>query len=112
MRNGSEASDAETQTSAGHPLSNPTASSVRRHIHRPRCFDSSKHAAHVAPYSFLRLTYIVRSAVQALPSNALEGLRGDRKGQYSIRINMQWRICFDWLARQSGPSNVEIVDCH
>ena len=32
----------------------------------------------------------------ALPSNALEGLKGDRKGQYSIRINMQWRICFEW----------------
>ncbi|HVE49007.1 MAG TPA: type II toxin-antitoxin system RelE/ParE family toxin [Casimicrobiaceae bacterium] len=39
----------------------------------------------------------------ALPSNALEGLKGDRKGQYSIRINMQWRICFQWPAGQSGP---------
>ncbi len=50
--------------------------------------------------------------LQALPSNALEGLRGDRKGQYSIRINMQWRICFEWPDGQSGPSNVEIVDYH
>jgi proteic killer suppression protein len=50
--------------------------------------------------------------LQALPSNALEGLRGDRKGQYSIRINMQWRICFEWPDGQSGPSNVEIVDDH
>jgi proteic killer suppression protein len=50
--------------------------------------------------------------LQALPSNALEGLKGDRKGQYSIRINMQWRICFEWPDGQSGPSNVEIVDDH
>ena len=50
--------------------------------------------------------------LQALPSNALEGMKGDRKGQYSIRINWQWRICFEWPAGQSRPSNVEIVDCH
>jgi proteic killer suppression protein len=48
----------------------------------------------------------------ALPSNALEGLKGDRKGQCSIRINMQWRICFEWPDGQSGPSKVEIVDYH
>ena len=50
--------------------------------------------------------------LQALPSNALEGLTGDRKDQYSIRINLQWRICFEWPDGQSGPSNVEIVDYH
>jgi len=50
--------------------------------------------------------------LQALPSNALEGMKGDRKGQYSIRINMQWRICFEWPEGQSGPSTVEIVDYH
>lgn len=50
--------------------------------------------------------------LRGLPSNALEALRGDRKGQYSIRINMQWRICFKWPEGQSGPSNVEIVDYH
>jgi toxin HigB-1 len=50
--------------------------------------------------------------LQALPSNALEGLKGDRKGQYSIRINMQWRICFEWPDGQTGPSNVEIMDYH
>lgn len=50
--------------------------------------------------------------LQALPSNALEAMKGDRKGQYSIRINMQWRICFEWPGGQSGPSNVEIVDYH
>lgn len=46
------------------------------------------------------------------PGNRLEALRGDRKGQWSIRINDQWRICFHWSANQGGPSNVEIVDYH
>jgi proteic killer suppression protein len=48
----------------------------------------------------------------ALPGNRLEALKGDRKGQYSIRINDQWRICFDWPAGERGPGNVEIVDYH
>lgn len=48
----------------------------------------------------------------ALPGNRFEALRGDRKGQYSIRINDQWRICFGWPDRSPGPSNVEIVDYH
>lgn len=50
--------------------------------------------------------------LRALPGNRLESLKGDRAGQYSIRINQQWRICFEWLAEQTGPSNVEIVDYH
>ncbi len=48
----------------------------------------------------------------ALPGNRFEALSGDRKGQYSIRINDQWRICFEWAEGDSGPSNVEIVDYH
>jgi toxin HigB-1 len=47
-----------------------------------------------------------------LPSNRLERLKGDRAGQYSIRINGQWRICFEWPVDAAGPSNVEIVDYH
>jgi len=47
-----------------------------------------------------------------LPGNRLEALKGDRKGQYSIRINDQWRICFEWPKGASGPVNVEIVDYH
>ena len=43
-------------------------------------------------------------------SNQLEALKGDRKGQYSIRINKQWRICFKW--KDSHASDVEIVDYH
>ena len=45
-----------------------------------------------------------------LPSNHLEKLAGKRKGQYSIRINIQWRICFEW--RKGDAYNVEIVDYH
>jgi proteic killer suppression protein len=47
-----------------------------------------------------------------LPGNRLETLRGDRRGQYSIRINDQWRICFEWPKGSPGPVNVEIVDYH
>jgi toxin HigB-1 len=47
-----------------------------------------------------------------LPGNRLEALKGDRQGQYSIRINDQWRICFEWPKGSPGPVNVEIVDYH
>ena len=47
-----------------------------------------------------------------LPSNRLEGLKADRAGQSSIRINTQWQICFEWPQGAAGPSNVEIVDYH
>jgi proteic killer suppression protein len=48
----------------------------------------------------------------ALNSNRLEALKGDRNGQYSIRINDQWRICFEWPGDAPGPMRVEIVDYH
>jgi proteic killer suppression protein len=47
-----------------------------------------------------------------LPSNRLEALSGSSKGQYSIRINSQWRLCFEWPQGADGPENVEIVDYH
>jgi proteic killer suppression protein len=50
--------------------------------------------------------------LSALPGNRFEALKGDRKGQYSIRINDQWRICFEWPEKSPGPTNVEIVDYH
>ena len=50
--------------------------------------------------------------IAALPGNRLETLKGNRKGQYSIRINDQWRICFEWPHASRGPTNVEIVDYH
>jgi proteic killer suppression protein len=48
----------------------------------------------------------------AFAGNRLEALKGDRAGQYSIRINDQWRICFEWPQGAAGPSQVEIVDYH
>jgi proteic killer suppression protein len=48
--------------------------------------------------------------LRAPPGNRLEALAGDRKGQHSIRINDQWRICFRWL--DDNAHNVEIVDYH
>ena len=44
------------------------------------------------------------------PGNRLEALSDDRKGQHSIRVNKQWRVCFVWS--DQGPANVEIVDYH
>jgi toxin HigB-1 len=51
-----------------------------------------------------------RDFLRSPPGNRLEALKGDRKGQYSIRINDQWRICFVWT--DVGPKDIEIVDYH
>ncbi len=48
--------------------------------------------------------------LRCLPSNRFEALKGKRKGQYSIRINQQWRICFTWM--KGEPHQVEIIDYH
>ena len=50
------------------------------------------------------------SDLAVLPGNRFEALKGSRKGQYSIRVNDQWRVCFEWPERSPGPANVEIVD--
>ncbi|MFL9922574.1 type II toxin-antitoxin system RelE/ParE family toxin [Paraburkholderia fungorum] len=50
------------------------------------------------------------NSLRSPPGNRLEALRGDRAGQYSIRINDQWRVCFVWT--DDGPAQVEIVDYH
>ena len=50
------------------------------------------------------------ASLRVPPSNQLEALRGDRKGQHSIRINDQWRLCFQW--HSDGAYQVEIVDYH
>jgi proteic killer suppression protein len=47
-----------------------------------------------------------------LPRNRLEALKGALRGQYSIRINDQWRICFEWPKGTPGPINVQIIDYH
>jgi proteic killer suppression protein len=53
-----------------------------------------------------------REGLMQLPSNRFQALGGDRKGQYSIRINDQWRICFEWPDDHPKPFNIEIVDYH
>ena len=61
-----------------------------------------------------RLTYLNAAGtlqdLRELRSNRFEALRGDRKGQYSIRVNLQWRLCFRW--ESDGPEDVEVVDYH
>lgn len=47
-----------------------------------------------------------------LPSNRFEALGGKRKGQFSIRINERWRICFEWPKGTDKPTHIEIVDYH
>ena len=53
---------------------------------------------------------VVLDDLRAPPGNRLEALRGNRRGQYSVRINQQYRVCYRWGS--SGPSDVEIVDYH
>ena len=53
-----------------------------------------------------------REDLMALPSNRFEALVGDRHGQYSIRINQQWRICFAWPPGEPAPYTIEITDYH
>jgi proteic killer suppression protein len=53
---------------------------------------------------------VVISDLRAIPGNRLEALGGDRAGQYSIRVNDQWRICFHWV--EPDAVQVEIVDYH
>lgn len=50
--------------------------------------------------------------LRLLPSNHFESLLGDRKGQFSIRINMQWRLCFEWSDSENRAFNIEVVDYH
>jgi len=50
--------------------------------------------------------------LRAIRGNRLEALKGDRLGQYSIRINDQYRICFEWPEEAKRPFNIEIVDYH
>ena len=55
---------------------------------------------------------LMLSDLAVLPGNRFEALKGSRKGQYSIRVNDQWRVCFEWPERSPGPANVETVDYH
>lgn len=62
----------------------------------------------------LSILNVARSldTLRALPSNRLKALGGERRGQYAIWVNQQWRICFSWPASSPGPIDVEIVDYH
>jgi toxin HigB-1 len=53
-----------------------------------------------------------RDDLRLLPSNHFEALIGDRRGQFSIRINKQWRLCFEWSESENRPFNIEVVDYH
>jgi toxin HigB-1 len=65
----------------------------------------------VARRKLLQLELAVRLGdLRVPPGNRLEALKGDRAGQYSIRVNDQWRVCFRWT--EGGAEDVEIVDYH
>ena len=69
------------------------------------------HVATIARRKLRQLEIASRIEDLRIPSgNRLEALKGDRAGQYSIRINNQWRVCFRWT--QAGAEDVEIVDYH
>jgi proteic killer suppression protein len=74
----------------------------------------SRRFANIKEVAERRLTQLAAAMtlefLKSPPGNHLEALLGDRQGQCSIRINLQWRICFVWTA--DGPSDVEIVDYH
>ena len=76
---------------------------------RPKGFDTK-----LARIALRKLTMLDAaeslSDLRVPPGNRLERLAGERKGQHSIRINAQWRICFRWT--KAGPERVEIVDYH
>ncbi|MBC7625395.1 MAG: type II toxin-antitoxin system RelE/ParE family toxin [Aeromicrobium sp.] len=76
---------------------------------RVKAFDGIHHKAEI---KLDQLDAATNLGDLALPGNRLESLKGDRKGQYSIRINDQWRVCFEWPDKSPGPTNVEIVDYH
>jgi proteic killer suppression protein len=67
---------------------------------------------HQRAYTKLRMLHNSASLIELRipPSNCLEKLVGDRDGQYSIRVNKQWRICFKWI--EGDACDVEIVDYH
>ena len=55
---------------------------------------------------------VSRNDLMRLPSNRFEALGGGRQGQFSIRINQQWRVCFEWPDDHEGPFHIEITDYH
>lgn len=91
-------------------------------IHSFLCADTKAIYEGSSPKRFRNIENVAQRKLQMLddavelkdlkspPGNRLEALSGNRVGQYSIRINAQWRVCFVWS--DNGPMNVEIVDYH
>jgi proteic killer suppression protein len=77
---------------------------------RVKAFEPFRHQAENRLFRLETAVSLVELA--ALRGNRLEKLKGERKGQWSMRINDQWRICFQWPSGALGPSDVEIVDYH
>ena len=87
-----------------------------------KCSDTESLSKGVRARRFVNITVVARRKLRQLeiaarvddlrvpPGNRLEALKGKRSGQYSIRINDQWRICFRWT--KAGAEDVEIVDYH
>jgi len=87
-----------------------------------KCPDTEALSKGVRVKRFVNISAIARRKIRQLeiagnlgdlkipPGNRLEALKGDRAGQYSIRINQQWRVCFRWT--EAGAEDVEIVDYH
>jgi proteic killer suppression protein len=77
---------------------------------RVKAFEPFRHQAENRLFRLETAVSLVELA--ALRGNRLEKLKGERKGHWSMRINDQWRICFQWPSGALGPSDVEIVDYH
>ena len=77
---------------------------------RVKAFEGFRHQAELRLDRLEAAPHLL--ALRGFPGNRLEALHGARQGQFSIRINDQWRICFEWPEGAPGPSNVEIVDYH
>ena len=87
-----------------------------------KCADTESLAKGIRVKRFVNIAEVARRKLRQLdiaglledlrvpPGNHLEALKGDRFGQYSIRINDQWRVCFSW--KKAGAEDVEIVDYH
>jgi proteic killer suppression protein len=134
LENGAEMQKAVAgTTSRAAPASMPLPSVIRLTYHRPRhkCPDMIRSFRDRATERLWMGAFVKRfggiekQALRKLdmlhhardlndlrtpPANRLEALTGNRRGQYSIRINDQWRVCFTWT--EEGPANVEIVDYH
>ena len=85
--------------------------------YRMLCNDVQREGAKPSPdLAFGLFCYVplhnIRYGTRLLPSNHFEALIGDRKGQFSIRINQQWRLCFEWSESENRAVNIEVVDYH